>query len=228
MGGAALGWPDTLGYCVSAGCCAGVQRGVGPDVGEAQRAVERHHGDHAGREFLARRHVLFPQVDGGLHTTRLDAVGADFVHRAVDAGFGAGAHRLHPRKALVAVLLQALVDVAAAEGAAALLRAVAFGLQVGQRGEAAQHDHLVEHTDIGKPAAQQLALGIGGAAEGLHLGGGIAGGAEGQGHGGEFVVHGVLSGAFWSHQEERGTPAAWWAAMKPKVMAGPSVMPPLG
>ncbi len=92
------------------------------------------------------------------------------------------------------MLLQGLEDVAAAERAGALLGALALGLQRGQVGKATQHDHLVEHANVGKPAAQQLALRAGRGGKGLHVGGSGACGAKGQGHGGEFVIHGGGSG----------------------------------
>ena len=73
-----------------------------------------------------------------------------------------------------------------------MLGSLALGLQCLECGKAAQHDHLVEHTDVGEPATQQLALRLRGGCKGLHVGGGLACGAKGQGHGGEFVVHGVF------------------------------------
>ena len=123
-------------------------------------------------------HVLLPQVNGGLHTTSLDAVGADLIHRATDAALGAGAHGLHPRKALVAVLLQRLVNVTAAEGAGAFLSALTLGSQGGQRAKAAQHNHLVQHANVGEPAAQQFALGVRRASESLNMVGRLASGAK--------------------------------------------------
>ena len=73
-----------------------------------------------------------------------------------------------------------------------MLGAIALGLQGVERGKAAQHDHLVEHPNVGEPAAQQFALRFGGCGKGLHIRGGLASGTKGQGHGGEFVVHGVF------------------------------------
>ena len=106
----------------------------------------------------------------------------------MDAALGAGAHRLHPWKALVAVLLQRLKDLATAKRAGVELGALAFGLQAGQVMKATQDHHLVQGANVGEPAAQQFALALGG--KGFDIFSGLGRSAKRQGQGGEFVIHG--------------------------------------
>ena len=86
------------------------------------------------------------------------------------------------------MLLQRLKDVATAKGAGVALGALALGLQTGQVMKATQHHHLVQGADVGEPAAQQLALPLGG--KGFDIFSGLGRRAKRQGQGGEFVIHG--------------------------------------
>src|SRR5665213_1318899 len=182
---AVLRRPHTFGNGVGTDRGARVEAGIGPDVGDARRAVQRVHVDQQGREFCAPGKRGLPAGKRRRQATRLQAVGAEFIDLAELSRLD----RRQKWKRRIAVHLEAGQYLPRSERIGGKQRPLALGRQFGGIGETAQDEHAAECADIGGPATEQLPLGLRRGDIGLGAGRYLSGIERMKGERREFIEH---------------------------------------